>query len=223
MIKDIKEELKNHSEQKYQNFSASLLPNVSNILGVRLPILRKIAARINKTNPKLFLKENDDEYYELTMIEGIVISKLNYNEQKNYIENFINKIDNWGICDSFCSSLKNFKKDYSKNFLEKYLNSNDEFKIRFGFVILLNYFIDDDYEYVIQQICKFNNDAYYAKIAVAWCLSICIIKNYNQAIEDIQSYKIHPWVLNKGITKSIESLRLTKEQKNHLKEIRKSK
>ena len=74
----------------------------------------------------------------------------------------------------------------------------------------------------MSKIESFNNEQYYAKMATAWCLSICIIKNYNQTLKDIKTLKIHPWVLKKGITKAIESLRLAQTQKEELKSLRKT-
>lgn len=218
MINDIKKELKDLAEIKYQEFSSKLTPNVDNILGVRLPYLRKIAKRIAKTDYLSFLLLNDDEFFELTMLEGMVVSYLPQSEQEKYIKKFIPKINNWAVCDSFCAGLKNI----SKEFLEPYFSSDKEYELRFSYVILLNYFIDLDYEYVISKIEKFGNEQYYAKMAVAWCLSICLIKNYDKCIEDIKKLNINPWVKNKGITKAIESLRLTKYQKEKLKQLRNS-
>ncbi|MBQ4646527.1 MAG: DNA alkylation repair protein [Candidatus Gastranaerophilales bacterium] len=219
MIENLKKELKNLAEEKYQKFSAKLTPNTNNILGVRLPILRKLAKKIATSNYQVFFKENDDEFFELTMLEGMIIGYLPNDKQKKYIEKFIPKINNWAICDSFCCGVKNLTKD----FLEPYFKSSKEYYLRFAFVILLNYFIDSDYEYVIEKISKFNNEQYYAKMAVAWCLSICIIKNYDKCLKDIQKIEIHPWTKNKGITKAIESLKLTKEQKEELRKIRNKK
>ena len=50
MIEDLKKELFIFAEPKYKEFSSKLTPNVDNILGVRLPILRRIAKRIAKDN-----------------------------------------------------------------------------------------------------------------------------------------------------------------------------
>ena len=216
MIKNLKKELKSLAEPKYKEFSSKLTPNAKNILGVRLPILRKIAKRISKTNYIDFFKQNDDEFFELTMLEGMIIGYLSIESQHQYIKNFIPKINNWAVCDSFCAGLKNV----SINFIEPYFKSSKEYELRFAFVILLNYFIDNNYDYVIQKISEFNNEQYYAKMAAAWCLSICIIKNYTQCIKDIKALKIHPFVRNKGITKAIESLRLSKTQKEELKKLR---
>ena len=222
MINKIKEELKNLSDEKYKLFSQKLNPNIDNILGVRLPILRKIAKKIAKNDYKAFFLENDDEYMELTMLEGMVIGNLPYEKQIKYIEKFVPKINNWAICDTFCTGLKFFKTKKHKETIEKYLNSKKEFELRFAFVILLNYFIDDEYDYVLNKISKFNNEQYYAKMAVAWCLSYCIIKNYDKCIKDIQKIKMHSWVFKKGVTKAIESLKLTKIQKDELRKIRQS-
>lgn len=219
MIENLKKELISLSDKTYQNFSSSLLPNINNILGVRLPILRKMAKKIVKENYELFFKQNDDEYFELTMLEGIIIGNLHPKEQNKYIEKFIPKINNWSICDSFCAGLKTFKNNPNKNLLEKYFSSDKEYELRFAYVMLLDYFIENDYEYVFQKIKEFNSEKYYAKMAVAWCLSICFIKNYNQTFYDIQNSKIHPWVLKKGIRKAIESYRLNKIQKEKLKQI----
>ena len=218
MINEIKKELKKLAEPKYQEFSSKLTPNIDNILGVRLPLLRKIAKKIAKEDCLSFLSQNDDEFFELTMLEGMVIGYISSFEQEKYIKKFVPKINNWAVCDSFCTGLKNISKD----FLEPYFNSDREYELRFAFVILLIYFIDSDYEYVISKIAEFDNDKYYAKMAVAWCLSICLIKNFDKCIDDIQKLKIHSWVKNKGLTKAIESLRLTKEQKDKLKKLRNS-
>lgn len=221
MIENLKKELFELTDAKYQAFSSSLLPETNNILGVRLPILRKMAKKIVANNYWIdFLKENDDSYFELTMLEGMIISYLEENQQIKYLEKFIPKINNWSICDSFCCGLKCFKNNKNKDLLEKYFKSDKEFELRFAFVILLNYFIEDDFEYVIQKINEFNSEKYYAKMAAAWCLSICIIKNYNQTLLNIKNNKIHPWVTQKGLTKAIESLRLNKNQKEELKILR---
>ncbi|MBR3605018.1 MAG: DNA alkylation repair protein [Candidatus Gastranaerophilales bacterium] len=216
MINDLKNELKSLADVKYQEFSLKLNPNVNNIIGVRLPFLRKIAKKIAHNNFEIFFKENDDEFFELTMLEGMVIGYLALLEQEKYIKKFIPKINNWAICDSFCAGLKNIKKE----FLEPYFKSDKEYEIRFAFVILLNYYIDSDYSYVIKKITEFDNEKYYAKMAAAWCLSICLIKNYDKCIDDIKTLDIHPWVKNKALTKAIESLRLNKKQKETLKVIR---
>ncbi len=224
MINELKKELIELSDEKYKIFSSSLLPDTKNILGVRIPILRKIAKKISKLDYKLFLSENDDEFFELTIIESMIIGLIkNHDEAFNLIKNFIPKITNWSICDTLCASAKflSENKERTKKFLCKYQHSKKEFESRFYYVILLMYFIDNDYKYVFNQITKFNNDKYYAKMAAAWCLSTCLTKNFNQCIDDIKKSNIYPWVLKKGLTKAIESNKLDDSQKKLIHELRK--
>lgn len=51
---DIRNELEQLRDEKYREFHSSLLPNVdkSKIIGVRLPQLRAVAARIKKRKPQ---------------------------------------------------------------------------------------------------------------------------------------------------------------------------
>ena len=46
MKKEIRQKLLELAEADYQKFSSSLLPNIDNVLGVRLPKLRKLAKEI---------------------------------------------------------------------------------------------------------------------------------------------------------------------------------
>lgn len=224
MIKKIKQDFLNIQDRKYKDFSTALLPGINNVIGVRLPILRQFSKEIAKGDYKTFFEQNDDEFLELTMLEGMIIGEIkkDFNYTLKLVENFIPKINCWSVCDSFCAGLKAIKKNKkeTKLFLEKYFNSDKEYELRFAYVVLLNYFIEEDYLYVMEKISKFNHESYYSKMAAAWCLSICLVKNYKQCLTDIQNLKIHPWVLNKGITKATESLRINKEQKRELKKIK---
>ena len=226
MIEKVKKTLFALKEKKYQEFSSKLIPNCDNMLGVRISLLRKMALEISKTNHQDYFNENDDEFFELTMIEGLLIGylKINFDEKLSLIKKFIPKIKNWSVCDAFCSNLKivNKNKENFKIFLENYFNSKDEFELRFCYVILLNFYVKDELDYVLDKISKFTNDFYYSKMAVAWCLSYCFINDFNKTLNYLKNLKIDNKVIKKGITKAIESFRITKEQKELLKEVRKN-
>lgn len=223
MIVAIKKELIQNKDEKYAEFSSNLLPGIDNIIGVRLPLLRRIAKKIAKSDWQKFIDENDNSFFELLMIEGMLIGELKVDLQKHLllIEEFIPKINCWSICDSFCSNLKFIKqnKEIFKKFIEKYFNSKKEYELRFAFVILLTYFIND-FDYVINKIKKFKNDFYYSKMAVAWCLSYCFIFHFDKTYFFVLNNQIDKWVLNKGIIKACESLRLDINQKSKLNKLR---
>ena len=93
---NIKQQLIKNSEEKYRKFSQSLIPNINNVLGVRLPILRKIAKEIYKSeNWQDFLKQNDLEYMEETMLQAMIIGLVKNSPENilKMVKFFIPKID----------------------------------------------------------------------------------------------------------------------------------
>ena len=129
-------------------------------------------------------------------------------------------IDNWGICDSFVSSLKDIKKhkDIYYKQVRKYLNSNKEYYQRFGLVVLLDYYMDEKYLSDLFEIIrkeKFNG--YYSKMAGAWLLSYLFINYFDQTLDFISNNKIDEFVLKKGIQKTLDSHRVAKNEKERIK------
>lgn len=227
MKQKIKEELKSLQDKKYKEFHSKLCPGTNNIIGIRIPVLREYAKTLLKEKDfKTLINNIDDEYYEEIMLQGMLIGlvKKDFNEIKPYIENFIPKINNWAICDTFCAGLKITKKYKEEmwNLINKYVTSDKEFYIRFAVVMILDYYIEE--EYIEADFKIFNNiksDKYYVQMAVAWAISICFIKYYEKTIEYIKTANLDEFTYNKAIQKAIESYRITKEQKDILKKMKK--
>ena len=103
-----------------------------------------------------------------------------------------------------------------------YLKSNKEFEIRFGVVRILDYYIEEKY---LQDIFKIfdniKNKEYYVKMAVAWEISFCLIKYYDETLEYLEKAKIDNFTYNKSLQKAIESYRITQEQKEFLRTMKK--
>ena len=228
MEQEIKEKLLELSDPKYKEFHGGLCPGTENIIGVRVPVLRKYAQELFKEKDwKQTIEEIDNEYYEEIMLQGMLIGQAK-NEDINtilkYVEKYVPKIDNWAICDVFCAGLKITKK-YKKemwNFIQKYLKSDKEFEIRFAVVIILDYYIDKEHlkeDFKIFDDIK--HDGYYVKMAVAWAISVCLIKYYEDTIEYLKTSKIDNWTYNKAIQKAIESYRISDNQKKFLRKLKK--
>ena len=225
---NIEKSLYSLQDKKYQEFQKGLCPGVVNIIGVRIPELRKLAKELLKHySPKELLENINDNYYEELMLQGMVIggAKEDINTILKYVKEFVPKIDNWAVCDTFCTSLKITKK-YKKEmwkFIQEYLKSDKEFELRFAIVMILGYFIDE--EYLEKDFKIFNNiksDKYYVKMALAWAISICVIKYYDRSIKYLEKEAIlDDFTYNKSIQKARESYRLSKEQKDFLNTLKK--
>lgn len=228
MKQKIKEKLLELSDPKYKEFHGGLCPGTENIIGVRVPVLRKYAQELFKEKDwKQTIEEIDNEYYEEIMLQGMLIGQAK-NEDINtilkYMEKYVPKIDNWAICDVFCAGLKITKK-YKKemwNFIKKYLKSDKEFEKRFAVVMILDYYIDEEYlEEDFKIFDDIKHEGYYVKMAVAWAISLCLIKYYEDTIEYLKKSKIDNWTYNKAIQKAIESYRISDSQKNFLRKLKK--
>lgn len=211
---------------KYKDFQSNLCPNIKNIIGVRIPILRKYAKElIVKYSLADLLNNIEDNYYEEIMLKGMLIGlapDLDMKTLIRYIKGFVPKIDNWAVCDVFCGGLKiakKYKKEIWKLICE-YAKSEKEFEVRFAIVMILDYYIEDEYlEQDFQIFNNVKNEAYYSQMAVAWAISICLVKYYDITVKWLQSSKckLDKFTFNKAIQKAIESYRITDEQKQYLR------
>lgn len=163
----IKNELELLKDEEYKKFSEKLLPGIS-IIGVRLPVLRKLSKKTK-------LEELTDDTFEEIMLQGMIIGQIkDFGKFKNECLKFLPKINNWSVCDSFVSSLHITKshKQEMFNFLESLLNSDKTFIKRFVLVMFLRYFLDDEYiDRVLVNLKNIKLDGYYVEMAYAWCLA----------------------------------------------------
>ena len=224
-LEKIRKILLENSDEKYRKFSSSLIPNTDNLLGIRIPFLRKFAKDIAKTCAEEFLREKNCEYFEETMLQGMVIGlvKTDIAQRFELIKDFLPKIKNWSVCDCFCCGLK-FTKDNRKEvleFLKPYIKSENEYEVRFAAVMLLDYFVNEEYiDTTLALLNEFTHEAYYAKMAVAWAISICYINYPDKTFEFLKRTKISPWVFNKSIQKITESIKIGKNLKDKVRALR---
>jgi len=225
---EIRQELIKLADDKYRSFHSNLCPGVENILGVRLPLLRKIAKSLSKEEDYYnYLNNSDTKYYEEIMIEGLIIGYLKTDNENrfNYIKNFIPKIDNWAICDSFCNNLKFTKENMNEvwNFILPYTSSENEFDIRFAIVMMLNFYIIEDYiDDVLNTLNKINHDGYYVKMAVAWAVSYAYIDFPQKTLAFLKNNNLDNFTYNKSLQKIIESTRVSKEDKDLMRTLKKN-
>lgn len=221
MENKIRQDLFEMQDLKYKEFHGSLCPDMDNIIGVRIPRLREYAKELYKSNNLKDIKI-EDKYYEELVIQGMLIgfqTKEPIEEVIKQVEEFVPKINSWAVCDTFCTGLKVTKKYQPEMFevIKQYLKSKQEYEVRFAIVMLLDYYINDQYiDQILQILDNVKLDKYYVQMANAWAISICLIKYYNKTLDFLKTTKIDDFTYNKGIQKAIESYRITNEQKEYL-------
>ncbi len=167
------------------------------------------------------------QYMEELMLYGMVIGCMKEKLEIlfPYIRRYIARIDNWSLCDSFCAGLKQTKKEPELmwDFLQPYLRSDREFDLRFGVVMLMDFYVTPEY---IDDLLKIydgiRHEGYYSKMAVAWALSVCLIKQWDKSYAYMSSADNHldEFTYVKTVQKCRESFRLSEEQKALLRELK---
>lgn len=224
----IRKKLEELADEEYRKFHTGLCPKSSEILGVRVPILRNFAKEIVKEgNIEEYLENALDNSYEEILLQGMVLGlwKTNIENFSKYLERFIPKINSWAVCDVSVAGFKITKKnmEYMWNFLQKYLKLNKEFELRFAIVMLLDFYITDEYiDKVLQILNNIKNDEYYVKMAIAWTIQVAFVKFPNETMKLLKNNKIDDWTYNKALQKIIESYRVDENTKNEIRKMKRN-
>lgn len=224
-MEKIIEKLFELQDLKYKEFHSGLCPNTDNIIGVRIPQLRTIAKEIAKQNPEEFLSKINDTYYETVMLYGMVIGymRTSLEQRQKYLDTFVPKIDNWAVCDCCISTYKFTNKNQKEmwQYIQKYVNSNSEFEIRFAVIMMMSYYLNDEYiDKVLEILNNIKHEGYYVKMGVAWAISVAFVKYEEKTRELLDCNNLDDFTYNKSLQKIIESNRVTKEKKDEVRKMK---
>ena len=224
-MNNLREKLYEIADEEYRKFHSGLCPNVENIIGVRLPKLREIAKKIAKDNPIQFLEQYKCELYEEKMVYGLVIGymKENFSTRLKYLDKFVPMIDNWAVCDCCASTYKFTSKNLKEMFeyIQKYVVSKNEFEVRFACIMLMDYYLIDEY---IDRVFKIFNeiklDKYYVQMGIAWAISVAFVKYEKKTRNFLENNSLDKFTFNKTLQKIIESNRVSKDVKVEMREMK---
>ena len=220
---EIRNRLEELSEEKYKKFHSSLCPNSNEILGVRVPTLRNFAKEIVKHEDiEKYLENTVDNSYEEIVLQGMVLGiwKTSIENFCKHLKKFIPKINSWAVCDVSVSGFKitNKNMEYMWKFIQKYLKSDKEFELRFAIVMLLDYYIKDQYiDRVLEILNSIKHEGYYVKMAIAWTIQVAFVKFPEKTMNFLKENDIDNWTYNKALQKIIESYRVDNETKKQIK------
>ena len=213
------EELKGYAEEKYAAFHSGLTPTKYKILGVRVPILRKIAKKYKGNVDELFRFPN--EYYETVFIKLTVVSALPYADFCGRINDCVALMDNWAHCDSFKAKCIRQNRAEFLPVLDELFAHGGEFYERYVLVTLLSEYVEENYLPLIERyIAKSNTTLYYVHMAAAWLTAEILIKYYEHGVILLKKGILDAKTHNKAIQKAIESYRLSDEQKKELRSLK---
>lgn len=222
MTDTLRRELAALADPAYKAFQQPLVPGAGDMLGVRLPLLQKLAARLAKGQWQAEFAAPDATFEE-RMLRGLVIGRLPGTpaEILPLVRDFLPHIDNWAVCDSFCAGLKIAKiyKEEIFSFAEECAASSAEYTARLGAVLLLWYYAGPGFlPRSLNAYRKLQCPAFYARMAAAWGYSVFAAADFAATIAAMRAAGLPDEVWNKALQKMRESRRITPEQKQWCKE-----
>ena len=225
MANEIRKELFALQDTKYRDFQVKLIPTVDpeTVIGVRTPELRKYAKQLIKSEDiEEFLTHLPHQYFDENQLHAFILSEMkDYSECVDKVDRFLPFVDNWATCDQM--SPKVFKKHRQKLLKEikRWIRSEETYTIRFGIGMLMEHFLDEDFDPAYpEMIAKIRSDGYYVNMMIAWYFATALAKQYKTVISYIEDQRLDVWTHNKAIQKSVESNRITPEQKMYLKSLK---
>jgi len=227
MNTQINEWLRTLAENDYKQFNEKLIPTKYEIHGIRMPALKKIAKEL-AADPEVetYLKGAEYTTYEHILLYGLVLGHLKKTSLEtvfHYLDPLILKFDNWAHVDTVISSLKVFGK-YPDEVLAHFMplkTHEGEFTKRVFVIVLMDYFINETYiDTALKHLPEVPQGQYYVDMAIAWAISVGLIKFYDRTIPLLEQKAFTKFVHNKAIQKARESYRISPELKELLNNLK---
>ncbi len=209
----------------YRDFHSKLMPTVpkEKIIGVRVPQLRKFAKEFGKTeDAKEFLKILPHKYYEEDNLHAFLIEQIkDFDECVSASDDFLLFVDNWATCDMMTPKIFRKNTDNLLPKIEEWLISDYTYQVRFAIGLLLKFYLDENFdEKHLSRVAGIKSDEYYINMMIAWYFATALAKQWEKTVPYIENKMLDKWIHNKTIQKAVESYRITKEQKEYLKQLK---
>ena len=160
-----------------------------------------MARRIARQDAAAYLQavETDPEteqipYMEARTLQALVLGYIKPTSVDDYLAHvarWVPRINSWSVCDAFqLADHRRLLSDHRARiwqFALPWLDSDHEYTVRFGVVLLMLYFIESDHiSAVLDRLCVVRHEGYYVRMAVAWAVAECYFRAAPPAPVDAQ-------------------------------------
>lgn len=216
----IQKQLFDLQDPKYRDFQIRLIPNISpdSIIGVRTPELRRLAKEVDAA----FRQKIPHRYFEENQVHAFSLETMrDFDSVLREVEAFLPYVDNWATCDQLRPRVFAKHREALLPHIRRWLASGHVYTIRFGIEMLMCHYLEDAFDPEFPQlVASVTHEDYYVRMMQAWYFATALAKQYEAVLPYIAGYRLEKWTHNKAIQKSVESYRITPEQKRFLKQYR---
>ena len=224
-ITDLHKKLYELQDLKYRDMQIKIIPNIDpeSVIGVRTPELKAMAKEMLKAGDYMaFLGKLPHKYFEENQLHAFIISGIkDMDVCLEELEKFLPYVDNWATCDQMSPKIFKKHREILLIHIKKWITSGKTYSVRFGVGMLMEHFLDEDYDSKYpEMVAKLRSKEYYVNMMIAWYFATALAKQYESILPYIEEKRLDDWTHNKAIQKSVESRRITEEQKTYLKSLK---
>ena len=222
---DLNKKLYSLQDLKYRDMQIKIIPTADpkSVIGVRTPELKTMAKELLKAKDyKDFLRELPHVFFEENQLHAFILSGMkDYDECMDELENFLPYIDNWATCDQLSPKIFKKHKEELLEHIKEWIKSDKTYTIRFGVGMLMEHFLDEDYDpQYPEMVAGIRSEEYYVNMMIAWYFATALAKQYESILPFIEEKRLEGWTHNKAIQKSVESRRISDEHKVYLRSLK---
>lgn len=234
-LEEVRTWLQEAADESYREFNRRLLPGVPDVLGVRMPQLRKLAGKIVRWDVQKLLAQMEQAWrqgnlcHEERLLWAMILGKSlkkDWQEAEQRIREFVPVINNWAVCDCFCGDLKIAGKfpEAMWELLGSWQRSKEEYESRFAMVMMLNHFVREEWAApAFEVLDHFQGEGYYAKMGAAWALAEYYVRLPQLTAPYLLRSRLDDWTYNQGLQKICQSLRPDRKSKEWIRSLKRKK
>ncbi len=225
ITEEIREELFRLQDQKYRDFQCKLIPNINrdSVIGVRTPGLRKYAGNlVKREDVSVFLNALPHRYFEENQLHAFILSGMrDYDRCTAEVNRFLPFVDNWATCDQLSPRVFRTHRRELLDSIRGWISSGEPYSVRFAVRMLMEHYLDEDFDLAYpKMVAKLRSEEYYVNMMIAWYFATALAKQYDAVLPFLRERRLADWTHNKAIQKSVESFRISPEQKAYLKSLK---
>lgn len=174
-----------------------------------------------------YLKKHDQkaifsypgESYEVLYLQGrlIAVGKTSPEEKMRRLYSWLSSVDNWALTDSVMKGvrIKDSELQLWYSFIDDLVTQEGEFFVRFGVILLLSYFLTDDWiDRVFMLLKTVRTGRYYIDMAMAWLCATTLIRYKEKTLDFLKNAKnLNAFTVKKTFQKARESFRISDADK----------
>ena len=170
----------------------------------------------------VFLAELPHHCFDENQLHAFILSAMkDYDRCMAGVCSFLPYIDNWATCDQLSPKVFSKNKEDLLANIKEWLESGETYTVRFAVGMLMEHFLGEDFDIAYpEMVAAIESDEYYVNMMRAWYFATALAKQYDSIIPFIEENRLDKWTHNKAIQKSVESYRITPEQKTYLRSLK---